>query len=62
MSPLRNFFSSRLFKLALGASTLSGIGYATYHFNEYILNQPTGIDELIKSNKISSRELKLSIP
>lgn len=53
MSPLRNIFSKRFFQLALGASALGGLGYATYHFNEYVLNQPMSNDALIKFNKAS---------
>lgn len=62
MSPLRNIFSKRLFKLALGASALGGLGFATYQFNEYILNQPTGNDGLIKFNKINSKGSNQSTP
>jgi hypothetical protein len=52
MSPLRNIFSKKFLKLVLGASALGGLGYATYQFNEYVLNQPSGNDGVMKLKKV----------
>lgn len=62
MSHFRSIFSKKLLKLALGGSVLGGLGYATYQFNEYILNQPSGNHAVIKFNKVQDFRMRRHIP